>query len=195
MMFLVVVVVVAVAGAGGTGAAPVPEFSHILNGTCLNPRTQPSLNYQKFSGRWVEAASKPNLFRTARQCATVHFTVTDESVRRVTAGVDGREKASSVTTLLHPQHDPATFSISYFGLPVGSVSVLDTDYTSTACVYQCQQATPTHKVEGVYVYARDLRDAATARRRCKKVFASQGLDVASIVPSPHPYHTCAAAAL
>ncbi|XP_042221020.1 crustacyanin-A2 subunit-like [Homarus americanus] len=187
MMFLVVVMVAVVSSVAGL---PAPDLSYIRNGTCLQMSTHPTLNYEKFSGVWMEVASRPNIFRSARQCVTVHLSPSQGGVESVTSAVNAEGLPSEVPTLLTPQDDPSVFTVLYHGIPTGKLSVVDTDYTTMACVYQCQQATPTQKVEWAYVYSRDLKEAAPANKRCRKVFKSQGFDVESIMSSPHPAETC-----
>ncbi|XP_063603059.1 crustacyanin-A2 subunit-like [Penaeus indicus] len=174
----------------GIAVPLTPDLAYIRNGTCLNVRPPASLSYGEFAGRWVEVSSRPNVFRQARQCVNMHFIITEDTPLRITTGIDSNHELTKVVTRLRPQEVQSSFVMELHGLETGTFVVLDTDYDRLACVYQCQQATEKAKVEWAYVYARNLKQAEEAEKRCRKVFLSTGFDVESLVRSPHPDETC-----
>lgn len=179
-----------VAGRLGSAVPVTPDLAYIRNGTCLDARPPASLSYGQFAGRWVEVSSRPNVFRQARQCVNMHFIITEDTPLRITTGIDNNHELTEVVTRMRPQETQSAFIVELHGLETGTFVVLDTDYDSLACVYQCQQATESAKVEWAYVYARNLEQAEEAEKRCRKVFLSRGFDVESLVRSPHPDETC-----
>ncbi|XP_069973831.1 crustacyanin-A2 subunit [Penaeus vannamei] len=181
---------VALCALGCAMALPAPDFSYVREGQCLPMTSSAPLNYEKFSGRWVEVGSRPNILRRERQCRNFHFVISEDTPLRVTTGMDKENKLTEVITELVPKAEPATFDVQIQGFSTSDLVVVDTDYTSFSCVYQCQQATPDRKVEWAFVYARELSQAAVAMKRCSKVLQAQGFDVESILASPHPKETC-----
>ncbi|XP_042877763.1 crustacyanin-A2 subunit-like [Penaeus japonicus] len=184
-------VTVALCALGCAMALPTPDFSYVREGQCLAMASSGPLNYEMFTGRWVEAASRPNIFRRERQCRDFHFIITEaDTPLRVTSGMDKDNKLTEVITELVPKAAPSTFDVQIEGFSTSDLVVVDTDYTSFACLYQCQQATPDRKVEWAFIYARDLSQADVALKRCNKVLQAQGFDVESILVSPTPKETC-----
>ncbi|XP_076047475.1 crustacyanin-A1 subunit-like [Oratosquilla oratoria] len=172
-------------------AMPAPDLSYVRPGQCLSFKHLNPVSYHKFSGNWFEVSSRPNVFLKARMCVQSHFHLEDDKIVNVKTGLDGEGQVKKVTTTLHPtEHQSPEAEVRFAGIPTTRSTVVDIDYSASACLYQCRQVSENQKVEWGFALARDLKEASSARSRCKKVFDTLGFDVASLMPSVHTEDAC-----
>ncbi|XP_076047474.1 crustacyanin-A1 subunit-like [Oratosquilla oratoria] len=175
-------------------AAPATSSSegpYIHQGRCLTFNRLDQVDYQKFSGKWFEVSSRPNVFHDHRMCVQLEFSVDNDAIVSVKTGVSEEGQKRSVTTTLHPQGTQSpVLEVRFGGTMTTTKTIVDTDYSSFACLYQCRQVSKEEKVEWGFALARQFQDAGSATKKCKKFFEGSGFDVQTLMPTLHPGEAC-----
>jgi len=164
----------------------------LFPGTCPTQATIASFDSTKYLGTWYEYEKYFALFEFGGRCISATYTAnTDGSLgvankqRKI---LTNQEKTINGRATFVGANTEAKLSVSFTGVPSflpdadGNYWVLDTDYTSWAIVWSCQNLLFSN-AQILWVLTRDRSPAASIITAARAIITGRGLNVAYLKPT------------
>ncbi|XP_068207714.1 apolipoprotein D-like [Palaemon carinicauda] len=151
-------------------------YGHVDVGVCPTFTDKADFDPVPYLGRWYEAQRFAAFFEEGEDCVNAIYSDLGDGVvgvRNVGRSVFGDVVEITGTAVLVA---PGVLSVQFPGHPPGDYHVLDTDYESFACVYNCD-VQGNLRVQFAWVLTRDMNPNEATLERANKVFAKNGIDV------------------
>jgi len=127
-----------------------------------------NFNVDKFMGVWYEIQAQPSIFQSIKKCFRSEYKRNGDTIVVSSKGLNnGNRPASSISrmTLTSTPAKMLTDFVSGFTVPY---EVVDTDYTSYACVHSCLSFGPITN-DFFFIYSRERTLSRKKVEHCKSL--------------------------
>ncbi|KAK2712400.1 hypothetical protein QYM36_011173 [Artemia franciscana] len=147
---------------------------------CPDVITKPDFDLTMYVGDWYEIQRTDDAFQSDAKCVRARYAALEEpgTFSVLNSGVTGNGTYISIigVGIQTNASEPASLTVTLPGLPPGSYLVLDTDYTSFATVYSCDE-TLEGKIEQGRLYSRNKTLHQDQIDLVMKDFADLGVNI------------------
>merc|ERR1711872_631532 len=164
----------AVLVATGCCAAEGPSF--LESGQCPDLSLQP-FEAAQFSGVWYRIGGIPTFEEKAVNCTRYNYQNTPEGFEISSDGIDAQGAPVTQLSMLTYAGDDTTvgnFTTLIRDRLEASVYVLNTDYSSFACLYSCYPFQKSHKAQFAWIYSRETTLPREKIALCQREFRDKG---------------------
>ena len=164
---------VTVLAATGSYAGEAPSF--LESGQCPDVSPQ-SFDAAKFSGEWYRIGGIPTSDEKAVNCTRYNYQNTPEGFEISSSGVDadGAPVTQQNTLSFAVDDTVGIFNTIIRDHLEESLYILNTDYSSFACLYSCYQFRKTHKAQFAWIYSRETTLPREKIALCQREFREKG---------------------
>jgi len=152
---------------------------------CPDVKLYSNFDPNKFMGVWYEIQSVPSFFFELKSCTKSNYNRTSpETVEIVSNGLDKGGLAATSSSKMTITNDTARMLTEFMEGITPPYQVLDTDYTSYACIHSCLAFGPI-KNEFVWVYSRQRTLEEAKVTKCRNIFAQyESVDIQNLINTP-----------
>lgn len=139
-----------------------------IDAACPNVPLVKNFNVDKFMGVWYEIQAQPSIFQSIKKCFRSEYKKNGDTVVVSSKGLNNDNRPATSISRMTITSTPArmmTDFVSGFTVPY---EVVDTDYTSYACVHSCLSFGPITN-DYFFIYSRGRTLSKKKVEHCKNL--------------------------
>ncbi|CAL4215700.1 unnamed protein product [Meganyctiphanes norvegica] len=154
--------------------------------SCPDVQLHSNFETSKYMGVWYEIQAMPSFFWTIKSCTKANYNQTSPEVVEIESkGFDeAGDNATSSSKMTISKESTARMLTEFMQGITPPYQVLDTDYTSYACIHSCLAFGPI-KNEFVWVYSRERTLEEAKVSKCRTIFSQyESVDIQALTNTP-----------
>ncbi|CAL4150676.1 unnamed protein product [Meganyctiphanes norvegica] len=156
----------------------------VADAACPRVQLMANFNTQKFLGVWYEIQAQPSEYQNIKACLKSNYARNGNTVVVSSQGLNSIGRPTTASSRMSVTRNPARMMTNFIPGFSPPYEVLDTDYSSYACVHSCLSFGPITN-DFVFVYSRKRTLSPAAVNHCKSLFSRyKGVNVSALKNTP-----------